>query len=155
MTRTLACLVLGSSALLVVARPVSAQTWTPEQKEIWTFEEQQWQMEKDSDSTWIEKMVHPNMRYWETGQPMPQDRASLTRWNRYTSSSGRVLEQEIFPVAATITGDVAVVQYHYQIARENYKKDRETVTGHYTDILLKENGKWWFIAWAGGEDPKK
>jgi hypothetical protein len=155
MTRTLACLVLGSSAFLVVARPVSAQTWTPEQKEIWTFEEQQWQMEKDSDSTWIEKMVHPNMRYWETGQPMPQDKASLTRWNRYTSSSGRVLEQEIFPIAATITGDVAVVQYHYQIARENYKKDRETVTGHYTDILLKENGKWWFIAWAGGDDPKK
>jgi hypothetical protein len=29
------------------------------------------------------------------------------------------------------------------------------VTGHYTDILLKENGKWWFIAWAGGDDPKK
>jgi hypothetical protein len=29
------------------------------------------------------------------------------------------------------------------------------VTGHYTDILIKEGGKWMFLAWDGGEDPKK
>jgi hypothetical protein len=28
------------------------------------------------------------------------------------------------------------------------------VTGHYTDVLVKENGRWMFIAWAGGEDKK-
>ncbi len=112
-------------------------------------------MSKDHDSTWIEKMVHPSVTYWDNGQPMPQDKASLTRWNRYTSASGNVLEQELFPVSMTITGNVAVAQYYYQTARENYKKERETVHGHYTDVLLKENGKWSFIAWAGGDDPKK
>jgi hypothetical protein len=155
MARRFACLAFGSILFLAVAGAASAQTWSPEQKELWAYEEQQWQMSKDKDSSWIEKMVHPNMRYWETGQPMPQDKASLTRWNRYTSSSSGVLEQEIFPISATITGNVAVVQYRYQIARENYKKERETVTGHYTDVLLKENGKWWFIAWSGGDDPRK
>lgn len=29
-----------------------------------------------------------------------------------------------------------------------------TVTGHYTDVLIKGNGKWLFIAWAGGDDPR-
>ena len=29
------------------------------------------------------------------------------------------------------------------------------MTGHYTDILLREGGKWLFIAWEGGDDPKK
>ena len=43
----------------------------------------------------------------------------------------------------------------YSIARENYKKERETVTGNYTDVLVKEGGRWLFIAWAGGDDPKK
>lgn len=155
MAYRLACAVLALFALLAVAGPASAQTWSPEQQEIWKFEQQQWQMSKDNDSSWIEKMVHPNVRYWEIGQPMPQDKASLTRWNRYTSASSSVLEHELFPIAATITGDVAVVQYHYQIARENYKKERETVTGHYTDVLLKENGQWRFLAWEGGDDPKK
>ena len=41
------------------------------------------------------------------------------------------------------------------IARENYKKERETVTGRYTDILVKEGGRWLFISSAGGDDPKK
>ena len=59
------------------------------------------------------------------------------------------------PISATITGNVAVVHYRYQIATENYKKERETVTGRYTDILIKQNGRWQFLSWSGGDDPKK
>ena len=112
-------------------------------------------MDAAKDMTWIDTLAHPNLRYWETGAPMPRDRASLKQWSRYTSEGSTTLEQEIFPISATITGNVAVVQYNYMIARENYKKERETVTGHYTDVLIKEGGRWLFIAWAGGDDPKK
>jgi Domain of unknown function (DUF4440) len=155
MTLRTTCAVLALAVLLAVVGPASAQTWSPEQQEIWKVEQKQWQMSQDGDSTWIDTMVHPNMRYWDVGQPMPQDTASLARWNRYTTANGKTLEHEIFPIAATITGNLAVVQYHYQVARENYKKEREMATGHYTDVLLKDNGVWKFIAWAGGDDPKK
>ena len=155
MVHRLASRVLVSAVLLAWAGIASAQTWNSEQQELWKFEEQQWQMSKDKDLSWIEKMVHPNLTYWETGQPMPQNKASLSRWNRYANSNDTVLEQELSPVSITITGNIAVVQYHYQIARENYKKERETSHGHYTDVLVKENGKWLFIAWSGGDDPKK
>ena len=37
------------------------------------------------------------------------------------------------------------------LARENFKKERETVTGHYTDVLIKEGGRWLFLAWAETE----
>jgi hypothetical protein len=86
---------------------------------------------------------------------MPRDRASMKHWSRFEVGNGTVLEQEILPISVTITGNVAVAQYYYIVARENYKKDRETVTGHYTDMLIKDNGHWLFIAWAGGDDPKK
>jgi hypothetical protein len=146
---------LASVVLLGFAGSAAAQTWTAEQQEIWKIEEQQWQMSKDKDMSWIEKMVHPSLSYWQTGMPVPQDRASLARWNRYSNSNETVLEQELFPASVTITGNVAVAQYHYQIARENEKKERETVQGHYMDVFVKEGGRWLFIAWAGGEDPKK
>jgi len=155
MTLRTTCAVLALGGLMAVAGPASAQTWSAEQQEIWKVEQKQWQMSQDGDSTWIDTMVHPNMKYWDVGQPMPQDTASLARWNRYTTANGKTLEHEIFPISATITGNLAVVQYHYQVARENYKKEREMATGHYTDVLLKENGVWKFIAWAGGDDPKK
>ena len=144
-----------SLALAAFAGIATAQTWSPDQQEIWRFEEQQWKMDAEKDLTWIDKMVHPNLSYWAADQPAPQNKASLLRWYRYGITNATVLEHEIFPISVTITGNIAVVQYRYSIARENYKKDRETVTGRYTDILVKEGGHWLFLAWAGGDDPKK
>jgi hypothetical protein len=139
--------------LALFAGTAFAQSWSPEQQELWRLEEQQWKMAAAEDMSWIDTMVHPNMRYWEDGDPMPRDRASLKRWARYSAENGTVLEQEIFPISATITGNVTVVQYHCAIAREDHKKERQTVSGHYTDVLIKENGRWLFIAWTGGDAP--
>lgn len=139
----------------VLAGAANAQSWNADQQALWKLEQQQWKMSMEKDSSWIESMVHPNLRYWETGAPMPRDRASLAHWDKYQSANSTTLEQELFPISATITGDVAVVQYDYMVSRENFKKERESVTGHYTDVLIKDGKNWKFIAWAGGDDPKK
>jgi hypothetical protein len=142
-------------ALCAFAGTASAAEWSAEQQEIWKVEQQQWTMSATKDMSWIDTMVHQNMRFWETGAPMPRDKASLKHWSRFDADNGSTLEQELFPISATITGNIAVVQYNYMVARENYKKERETVTGHYTDVLVKEGGRWLFLTWAGGDDPKK
>lgn len=141
-------------ALCVMAGSVYAAEWSAEQQEIWKFEQQQWQMAASKDLSWIDTMVHPNMQYWETGSPMPRDKASLKHWSKYDSENSTTLEHELFPISATITGNIAVVQYHYMVASENYKKERQTEVGHYMDVLIKENGRWMFIAWSGGQDKK-
>jgi type II secretory pathway pseudopilin PulG len=145
---------LVSFALVVLASAASAQTWSPEQQQIWRFEEQQWNMAKEKDLSWVDTMVHPNLSYWDTDQPGPQNKASLARWSRYGSTSTTVLEQELFPISITITGDIAVVHYNYAVASENYKQERQTVSGRYTDILVKEDGRWLFLSWAGGDYPQ-
>jgi hypothetical protein len=150
-----ACRALAFGAVLAWAGAVSAQTWSAEQQELWKLEEKQWQMARDKDLSWIETMVHPNLSYWGSDSPVPQTKASLARWNRYENASSTVLEQELFPLSITITGNVAVVSYRYQIARENYKKERETVWGRYTDVFVKDAGRWLFLAWTGGDDPRK
>ncbi len=155
MFNRLACTTAFSLALFGIAGAASAQTWSAEQQDIWKMEQQQWKMNAAKDLSWIDTMVHPNLRWWETGQPMPRDAASLRHWSRFEADSGAVLEQELFPISATVTGNVAVVQYNYMVARENTKKEREMVTGHYTDVLIKDGGNWKFIAWAGGDDSKK
>jgi Domain of unknown function (DUF4440) len=145
----------AAAALCALAGAALADTESADQKEVWKIEQQQWAMDAAKDASWLDTLVHPNLRLWETGEPMPRDKASLKHWSRYGYENSTTLEQEIFPISATITGNVAVVQYHYRVARENFKKERETVTGHYTDILMKDGGKWLFIAWEGGDDPKK
>jgi ketosteroid isomerase-like protein len=154
MYRRIVSLAACALAAVLLAGTASAQTWTAEQQEIWKFEEQQWSMAAAKDLTWLETMVHPNIVYWDSGQPMPQNLASLKRWNRFNSASGTTLEQELHPISISITGNIAVVTYYYTVVSENYKKERESVTGRYMDVLMKENGRWRFIAWAGGDDPK-
>ena len=117
---------LAVFCLLLLPTLAAAQTWNAEQQEVWKLEEQQWQMSKDKDISWIDKMVHPNISYWDVDQPGPQNKASLQRWNRFSNANSTVLEQELFPISMTITGNIAVVQYRYSVARENYKKERET-----------------------------
>lgn len=132
-----------------------AENWNAAQQEIWNLEQQQWKMDSAKDMSWMDTMVHDNLKYWSTGDAVPRDKASLKLWSRYSSEDSTTLVHELFPHSITITGNVAVVQYHYMAARENAKKERETATGQYTDVLIKENGKWLFIAWAGGDIPKK
>lgn len=152
LTRMMTAAVL---ALCTLAGTASAMEWNAEQQEVWKLEQQQWKMSAAEDMTWIDTMLHPNMTFWEAGAPMPRDKASLKHWSRFDAENGSTLEQELFPISVTITGNIAVVQYHYMVARENYKKERERVTGHYTDVLVKEGGRWLFLTWAGGDDPKK
>ena len=127
-------IVMAMICVCGLAGTAVAQTWNAEQKEIWNLEEQQWKMAAAEDLSWID---------------------SLRRWGKYQVENSTVLEQELFPISITLTGNVAVVQYNYQIARENYKKEREMVTGNYTDVLVKENGRWQFLTWSGGDQPKK
>ncbi len=111
---------VSALALCAVAGSAYAAEWTAEQQEIWNFEQQQWQMSESKDLSWIDTMVHPNMKYWGTGSPMPRDKASLKHWSKYDSDSSTTLQYELFPISATITGNVAVVQHHYMVASENY-----------------------------------
>ena len=130
--------VVASLAICLFAGPACAQALSPEQQEVWKVEQQQWKMDAAKDMSWIDTLVHPNMRFWETGGPMPRDKASLKQWSRYESETSTVLEHELLPISATITGNLAVVQYYYRVARENDKKERSIVTGHYMDVLIKE-----------------
>jgi hypothetical protein len=155
MSTSMVSSVAASLVLCALSGIASAQALSPDQQDVWKVEQQQWKMAAAKDLSWIDKLLHANMQFWETGAPMPRDMASIKHWSRYDSESETVLEYEIFPISVTITGNVAVAQYHFMMARENYKKDRETVTGHYMDVLVKEGGHWQFIAWAGGDDPKK
>lgn len=155
MRRRVVLTCLFALAAATLSQGAAAQNWNAEQQEIWNLELQQWKMSAAEDLSWIETMVHPNISYWETGAPMPQDLAALNRWNRFSAANGATLEQGLMPISIVITGNIAVVNYYYQVAREDHDKKRETVTGHYMDVLLKDNGRWKFIAWAGGDDPKK
>jgi hypothetical protein len=139
----------------VVSAPASAQSWTPEQQKIWSFEEACWQRDTAKDLTWIDSCVHPDATSWGIDHPVPRNRASVARWDKYEYGNATVLESELFPLSITIVADVAVVHFRYRIASENSRKERKTVTGRYSDVLIKDGTRWLIITTVGGDDPKR
>lgn len=145
-------LVLLTLAFLVLSSvSVSAQTWTKEQTEVWGFIQSQWDLAMKKDSSWVEQMVHMKALGWDLENPMPRDRGSLAKWNRFESQNSTTLVQELNPVGIIVHRNTAVVHYYYSVASEDRQGEREMIHGRYTDVLVKQDGKWQFIAWAGGE----
>ena len=61
---------------------------------------------------------------------------------------------ELYPAGIVVVGSMAVAHYYYSTAAEDRDGKRKTTHGRYTDVLINQNGKWMFIAWRGGDDPR-
>ncbi len=111
----------------------------------------QWEATKAKDMSWPDRFLHPSFLGWSDENPTPRDKSSTTRWQTYDSANSTTIEQELSPVGIVVVGSTAVAHYYFSTATENSKGERETNHGRYTDILVKADGGWQFIAWHGGE----
>jgi ketosteroid isomerase-like protein len=89
---------------------------------------------------------------WSKNSPAPRSKTSTSKWNRFSEQLGRVARYELYPLAITIHGDVAVAQYLYSVAFKDKEGKFEMTNGRYTDILVRTEDGWKFIAWHGGDD---
>ena len=55
-------------------------------------------------------------------------------------------------VYVDLEGDVAVAHYLYTSASEDKDDNVEISNGRYTDVLIRTDDGWKFIAWHGGDD---
>ncbi len=151
--RHLLSIIVILSATDAAIAPAFGQTWSDEQIEVWNVIEAQWKASMEKDATWTEKYLHEKFLGWSDERPMPRDKCSIHKWGRYGMENSTTLLQELYPVGIVVHGNTAVTHYFYSQASENRKGERKTVHGRYTDILVKENGAWRFLAWSGGDNP--
>jgi hypothetical protein len=151
--RHLLSIIVILSATGAAIAPVFGQTWSDEQIEVWNVIEAQWKASMEKDATWTAKYLHEKFLAWSDESPMPRDKSSYHKWGRYGMENSTTLLQELYPVGIVVHGNTAVAHYFYSEASENRKDERKTVHGRYTDILVKENGTWRFLAWHGGDNP--
>ena len=141
---------LGLGATVMTA---SGQTWSDKQLEVWNVIEAQWKAAMEKEANWTDKYLHDNFLGWGNQNPTPRNKASVHKWNRYETENSTTLLQELFPIGIVVQGNTAVAHYFYSSATEDKKGERKTAHGKYTDILVKENDTWRFLAWRGGDNP--
>jgi hypothetical protein len=133
---------------------LAAEKWTAEQQEVLAFEQKLWGLNKPEQMNEAMAMFHPDYIGWSYNRAVPAK--TLQQWWDYGYKVSETIVWEIDPLAIQVYGNFAFIHYYYRTVVHNKQKDEDKVeNGRWTDILVKENGKWLLVGDHGGESPGK
>ena len=120
---------------------------------VWLVVEEQWEAAQNGDQKWIQRLLAADFVGWPRSAPAPQDKGSTRMWNGFQNKHWDGLAHELYLLNIVVHGDMAVAHYLYTNAGKNSEGELEVNNGRYTDVLVRIDGEWKFIAWHGGADP--
>ncbi len=137
--------------LLLLSGSSFAQQWSDAQKDVWAGVEKYWQVSSSGDAAGFMNYFDDSYMGWSNQSRVPMSKANTGKWVMQDAKDNSVIVYSITPLTIWVKGDFAYVHYTYAELDENKEtKKRTSVGGTWTDILMKENGKWILIGDHGG-----
>lgn len=130
----------------------NAQVSANDQADAWTVIEEQWDAQEDGEGDWADTLLTDDFTGWRKESPSPRSKSSLKLWNRVNDMLGKMVAHELYPLSIVVNGDVAVAHYLYRSAFQSKDGAVELRNGRYTDVLVRTDDGWKFLAWHGGAD---
>jgi len=129
-----------------------AQDTTDDEADVLLTIEREWEAAQKGDQDKVDDMLTEDFMGWGKTSPAPRTKSSNSQWRRFADQMGEVVRYELYPMSITVHGDVAVAHYLYSTAFENKDGEIEMSNGRYTDVLVRTDDGWKFLAWHGGDD---
>lgn len=142
-------LLLG--CLVLSAAPLTAGDWSKDQEEVWKTVETYTSLAAAGDVEGFLSYFHKDYAGWSYDAQIPYGVESVRKWAGYFLPKREMLVYEITPVAIKVHGNFAFVHYYYTQAYKDSEGKMKYETGRWTDILMKDGGKWVMIGDHGGE----
>jgi len=114
--------------------------------------EREWEAARKGDQDKVDDMLTQDFMGWGKSSPAPRSKRSNSQWRRFNEQMGRVVRYELYPLSITVNGDVAIAHYLYSTAFKKKDGEIEMSNGRYTDVLVRTEDGWKFLAWHGGDD---
>ena len=89
---------------------------------------------------------------WDAAEKRDDDALDDYLADKFNDTQGRTLKHELYPLSIVVHDDVAVAHYLYTVAGEDADDEVEVNNGRYTDVLVRTEDGWKFLAWHGGDD---
>jgi len=129
-----------------------AQDTTDDEADVVLAIEREWEATQKGDQDEIDDMLTQNFMGWGKSSPAPRSKNSNSQWRRFGEQMGRVVRYELYPQSITVHGDVAIAHYLYSTAFKSEDGEITMANGRYTDVLVRTEDGWKFVAWHGGDD---
>lgn len=144
--------VLGLIAVLGVSTGY-AQDIRDDEADVFLAIEREWDAALAGDQDEVDDMLADTFMGWNKNSPAPRSKRSTSKWSRFVEDEvGKMLRYELYPLSITVHGDVAIAHYLYSTAFKPKGGDVKMTNGRYTDVLLRGEDGWKFVAWHGGDD---
>jgi hypothetical protein len=141
-------------AIVALALPTAlySQQWSDAQLEVWDFQESCWQKRATGDvEGFLTTCFHKDYVGWFSPEPAPMPvNESVVR---YFMESSPIRVYLLKPHDILISGNVAIVHYSAFTVRPGPDGKDQEVWVHWTDVAVKEDGRWSWIADHGHGQP--
>ena len=141
-----------TTLLLIVSGSAIAQDSANDEADVILAIEEQWDAEQKGDKDWIDEQLVNDFSGWPKNAPAPRSKSSTRLWDRFGDEQGRTIEHELYFQNIVVDGDIAIAHYLYTSAYQDKDDEVEVSNGRYTDVLVRTDDGWKFIAWHGGDD---
>ncbi len=131
---------------------LQAQEARDDSADVWAAVEAAWEADEKGDKRWVDRMLTDDFAGWSKSSPAPRSKDSTEMWDRFSDQQGKSLAHELYPLSIVVHDDIAIAHYLYTNAFEDKKDELEMSNGRYTDVLVRTDDGWKFIAWHGGDD---
>ncbi len=141
--------------LVAFAANSYAQQWTSEQKDVWAGVEKYWQASASGNAAEFMKYFDDSYMGWDYQSKVPMNKDNTGKWVDYGLKNYKTVVYSLSPLTIWVKGDFAYVHYYYaEVDKNNETSKKETNSGNWTDILMKEGGVWKLIGDHGGRTSK-
>jgi len=136
--------------LMLSLSPITAQVWSPEQKEVVEFLNDYTKASMRGDIDEIMSYFHVDFSAWEYSMTMtePLDRDSTQKTIEHINQSFKQLAFEVQPVSIQIHGDIAIAHLNFQETMRDAEGVDNFMSGPWTATLLKQGKGWVFLCWT-------
>ena len=125
--------------------------FSQEQRELWKHVENLWAMSKERNENQIRATLHPRYIGWDMNSARPHDREAAIQ--SVLGDSPALREYDLHPLSVRIyEGQVGVVHYSYSAKVLPRNGQTLTVTGKWSEVYLKQDGRWIMVSVSGRPD---
>ena len=127
---------------------VSPPNFTAEQLELWHHVNELWKMSVAKDQQRIRDALHPDYMGWDMSSPLPHDREAAV--HSVTDDAPNLTGYELEPLSVRVyEGTVGIVHYRYKATVDPQGVKPVQVTGRWTEIYTRREGRWVMVAVSG------
>ena len=137
--------ILVALSLMLVVSTAGAQEWSSAEQEVWSFIKTCNDHFEQKDMEAAMECFHEDFIGWRAEDPMPRGKDWETTIGRFIAENTTTHASHLQPIEIRVYGDLAFA--HYLGTSVTTGPDGSLTQAGYawTDVLIKENGRWYWI----------